>query len=99
CGQNLVLNPSFELSDTCHINANSPKYPSYWSNPLMGFSSPDYFNACDTFQFDDFGIPKNSEGYEAARTGVAYVGIATGAHNPNPLHNSYREYFQGQFLE
>jgi hypothetical protein len=74
-GQNLVPNPSFEIYDTCSGYIN---YVVGWSSYKM---SPDYCNACAT---GTYSVPSNYWGYQNARTGNAYTGLATFASNiPN----------------
>src|ERR1700748_3236342 len=86
--QNLVPNPSFEQYNNCpywilgpngypYNIAYSPAYDSfptvlYWVSPLS-ISGAGYFNICDTI-VGGHGVPSNSEGYQLAHTGNAYIG-------------------------
>jgi len=75
CGQNLVLNPSFEEHTECPTTTiNAVTYTGMdivvdWYTPT---SSTDYFHACGD---DSYGVPNNfSNSFQDARTGDAYVG-------------------------
>jgi hypothetical protein len=77
--QNLVPNPSFELTDTCPISCcfNVGDRPLYWNR---WDQSPDYFNACaDTSGGIDMlmGVPWNGFTWQYAQDGDAYVGMST----------------------
>jgi hypothetical protein len=76
--QNLVPNPSFELTDTCPYTfgfsvGDRPLYWNRWDQ------SPDYFNVCaDTIGgFDLVGVPWNGWTWQYAQNGDAYVGMTT----------------------
>jgi len=68
--QNMILNPSFELYDSCPTFYAQMYLVQNWIN---GYGSQDYFNSCDTTNF--VGVPSNSFGYQFAATGNAYVGV------------------------
>jgi len=73
-GQNLVPNPSFEEYSQCPFDVGGfgQLYFAYpWHNP--SYSSPDFFNACDTLQH--MSVPYNYFGNENAHTGFGYSGI------------------------
>lgn len=90
---NMLVNPSFEIIDTCPpFVAGALNNASPWTRPLYP-SSPDVMNACDTFS-GFLGVPQNVEGYELARTGVGYAFIVTYTHGPNQLYWNYRECLQ-----
>ena len=79
-GQNLVSNPSFEMYDTCPNTSSQIYYVKDWFQPngppiftwQVG-SSSDYYNTCSSSLAD---VPSNWAGFQYARTGDAYAGIA-----------------------
>lgn len=92
-GQNLVPNPSFEADTTCPqersgwYRADEIKDTPPWRMATYGTS--DYFNECSVGT--TVGVPFNfagngSSGFQYARTGNAYVGVAT------KVGVDYREY-------
>ncbi len=84
---NLVPNPSFEEYDSCPI-AFGDFFVKNWNNPTI--SSPDYFNQCNTFYVS---TPQNNIGFQYARTGNAYIGLAVVLNTSN-----FREYAQCKLL-
>lgn len=86
---NLVPNPSFEQYSSCPSSLNQVYLASPWFNPTQGTS--DYFNACFTNTGFSADVPSNWIGYQNARTGDAYTGIAV-----YPVQNppDYREYVE-----
>jgi len=96
--QNLVPNPSFELSDTCaYIQGfQGGAKPHYWENWQW---SPDYFKTCVAGGGQDtlFAIPLNGLGFQYALHGDAYVGVF--AYGALAGGVSYREYVGCQLLE
>lgn len=85
--QNLVPNPSFEISTQCPDNPGQVSFAPPWTDPNDGTS--DYFNACGT---NGQGIPTNFTGNQLARTGDAYMGLSV---YYNDIEN-WREYIQVQ---
>jgi len=86
---NLVPNPSFEQYTICPTSDNQIQYAAPWFNPTLGTS--DYYNACFTGGGFNMDVPDNWIGYQNARTGMGYSGIAVfPAQNPP----SYREYIE-----
>jgi gliding motility-associated-like protein len=96
--QNLVVNPSFELTSSNCGNFGGEGYTTdllNWDDANSGAdscSSPDLFSACNTI----FGspaptnMPNSVLGYQYARTGTRHAGII--------LHEAldqYREYIEG----
>ncbi|WP_448606547.1 T9SS type A sorting domain-containing protein [Paenimyroides ceti] len=83
--QNLIPNPSFESYNSCpeFITMQSHEF-SYnvesWNadtdmNAQSSYNNtPEYYNECDTT--NTVGVPQNSIGYQAARTGSAYIGLS-----------------------
>jgi len=69
--QNLVPNPSFEDTTSCPITANQINHATGWTNYR---GSPEYLNSCNN---SNMSVPLNSWGFQQARTGNAYAGIAT----------------------
>lgn len=94
--QNLVPNGSFESFNQCPFNTDFIYYSTGWFQPnkVLGLSvnqcsSSDYYNSCgDSTSF--VSIPKNYFGYQFARTGDAYIGLALYSHFIN--QNAGREY-------
>jgi gliding motility-associated-like protein len=102
--QNLVVNPSFEITNTNCSNPFGEGYRSdldpSWDNannniPGDSCSSPDLFSACNPIatgmpDATGFGI-----GWQYSRTGTRHVGIITYS-APFGFADNYREYIQGQ---
>ncbi|HRH04155.1 MAG TPA: T9SS type A sorting domain-containing protein [Bacteroidia bacterium] len=94
--QNLVPNGSFENYITCPTsfaqiyNATGwfqpHKYPG--SNSVNLSSSSDYYNSCSGSSL--VTVPINAAGFQFARTGNGYIGIAF--YTPNVNGNAFREY-------
>ncbi len=85
-GQNLVINPSFELRTGCPLGPSEMDKVSDWEdayvniagNPGDTCSTSDYYHSCSpSFFFPMMGVPNNILGSEPARTGDAYCGIIT----------------------
>jgi OmpA-OmpF porin, OOP family len=95
--QNMVNNPSFEESFSCPVYEDQLDISKYWFSPTDG--SPDYFNKCATGGIRSkkiqFGIPFNADGYQMARTGIAYAGVI----NFNDEHFTYREFIGTRLKE
>lgn len=89
-GQNLLINPSFEVFEHCP-DTYSSKSTSHliegWASPNDG--TPDYFNVCSS---DSAGIPDNWTGYCEPKHGNAYMGFYLFK------KAQYREFIQGSFL-
>ena len=85
--QNLVLNPSFEDTISCTGTYAMPCKYWYWAT----YGSPDYFSEQPDFNCV-VQAPQSTVGYQYARTGIAYVGLATFASAP---FFNYREYVGG----
>jgi OOP family OmpA-OmpF porin len=85
--QNLVLNPSFE--DTIACTGTYAMQCKYWYWATYG--SPDYFSEQPDFNCA-VQAPQSTVGFQYARTGIAYVGLATFASAP---FFNYREYVGG----
>ena len=93
--QNLVPNPSFELTDTCPytIGFQEGDKPLFWEKWNQ---SPEYFNACVPGTGVDslVGVPLNGFGFQYAFDGDAYVGML--AYDGS---GDFREYVGCQLLE
>lgn len=97
--QNLVPNGSFEVFSACPnfytqiykaVGWFQPhKYPGV-GNSVNSSSSSDYFNSCSPVPY--LSIPSNAVGFQYARTGNAYAGIAFFTIWVNG--NGYREYIE-----
>jgi len=86
---NLVENGNFENYTSCPTSVNQINYAVPWFNPTQGTS--DYYNACFTVGGFSVDVPQNWIGFQNARTGMGYSGIAVfPAQNPP----SYREYIE-----
>jgi hypothetical protein len=73
--QNLVPNYSFEKIETC-----TPPEGGYFQNclpwaPLGPYATPDYYNECIS-SLTSISVPSNFAGYQFARTGKGYAGLA-----------------------
>ncbi len=95
--QNLVPNPSFEIFTNCPLGPSTlgTDVPP-WSTPDT--ATPDYYNSCYTQILPimpSMDVPSNIQGYQNARTGVAYAGIIS-AENTFSMNVDYREYIQIQ---
>ncbi len=70
--QNLVPNPSFE-EGICPDNYSEINSSKHWH----GFSA-DYYKSCPQYVkylSEKMSVPKNVEGFQEARTGIAYAGF------------------------
>ena len=90
--QNLVLNPSFEDTITCPIGTWAMQCR-YWYSASGG--SPDYFSEQPDIFCSTSYVPQNGGGYQYARTGIAYVGLAKFGSTLFPSHANIREYVGG----
>ena len=93
--QNLVPNPSFEVTDTCPNTCcfNVGDRPLFWNR---WDQSPEYFNACagDLGGIDSLvDVPWNGWTWQYAHDGQGYVGMAT--FEPN----DFREHVGAPLLE
>ena len=66
-------NPSFEDTVACPTNISQLYNCQSWFPPTLGTS--DYFNQCNSNPFS-VGVPANQVGYQFAKTGNGYSGIA-----------------------
>ena len=86
--QNLVPNYSFEDNPTCGAGiTNAPP----WFNPAI-WGTPDCWISCSLGSIS--GVPDNWFGYQPARTGVAYAGLAALLGINDPLEPNQREYIE-----
>jgi hypothetical protein len=93
--QNLVPNGSFETFSQCPYTGDKIYFSNGWFQPnkVLGLSvnqcsSSDYYNSCDSTLL--VSIPMNYFGFQFARTGDAYIGLALYTQYLN--QNGYREY-------
>src|SRR3989304_6449322 len=76
---NLVPNGSFETLNNCPSILGEIYQATYWFQPCNIFgsvynsSTSDCYNSCSGVIV---GVPNNSQGYQQARTGQGYAGIA-----------------------
>lgn len=85
---NLVHNPSFELNTACPTTNGQFNIVVDWKNPTGG--SPDYFHACGVPNFTC--VPDNFNGYQAARTDSAYIGLVG-------YSDGYFEYIRANLID
>ena len=81
---NLVPNSSFETFTSCPSFPGQVEFAFPWYNPTN--SSPDYFNACNTFSV---GIPQNFMGFQYPRTGNANMGLYVVDANDKYIKNQF----------
>jgi len=86
--QNLVPNPSFETYTVCPNSVGQIESSTPWTAATTDNSSTDYYNACSASS--SLGVPYNQGGFQYARTGNAYAGVAF------CLNTGLREYLQVQ---
>jgi len=91
--QNLVLNPSFEDTIACPTTTAIPMQCEYWYTANIG--SPDYFSEQPDIFCGTSPVPLSNVGYQYARTGVAYVGLAPFFTTIFPSYVDRREYIGG----
>jgi len=89
--QNLVLNPSFE--DTIACTGTYAMQCKYWYWATYG--SPDYFSEQPDIFCGTSPVPLSNAGFQYARTGVAYVGLAPFVSTTFPSFANRREYIGG----
>lgn len=91
--QNLVPNYSFELLNSCPINAGQLSKLQLWHSASLG--SPECFNACydSTHSNAGVGTPQNFFGNESPYSGNGYVGIVVGK------LADFREYIEVELLD
>ncbi len=94
-GQNLILNPGFEIYDHCPYSYLSKKnFLPYWYCPTNG--TPDYYNKCSR---GDADIPKNFAGKEEPKEGSGYVGIIAASRQYGKRFGWSREYIATKLKE
>ncbi|MFZ5552371.1 MAG: T9SS type A sorting domain-containing protein [Bacteroidota bacterium] len=74
---NFVLNPSFEDTLNCPDGIGQINKCLFWNSPSN--NTPDYYNSCYVYSppwFSNAGVPYNFVGYQNAKSGNAYAGIA-----------------------
>lgn len=85
--QNLVRNPSFEITERCADSVSAFKsIVKRWSTPTLG--TTDLFNTCSN---SETGIPDNFIGHQVSKFGKNYGGFYLYS------EENYREYIQGYF--
>jgi len=97
--QNLVPNPSFEEYTTCPQGDTNAKVLKYWFQ--LSNKSTDYFNKCSSIRetidakqknhIKSVSVPSNYRGFQYARTGKGYIGLAFYTKDPI-LNTGYGEY-------
>jgi len=94
--QNLVLNPSFENTIPCWIFINLGTWQMQCTNWYSASGgSPDYFSETYDQMCYALPVPQSTAGYQYARTGVAYVGLAPFFTTIFPSYVNRREYIGG----
>ncbi len=93
---NLVLNPQFDLFNSCPTGLSMINLASPWYQPT--FATPDYFNTCahsNTF----VSVPANFMGTQTPFSGNGYAGACIYSRNfGNDTNACYREYLQAPLL-
>lgn len=91
---NLVVNPSFEIYDTCPSTVDQITFAQGWFQPNTLYGSTDYFNSCSSNWITS--VPSNITGYQPARSGQAYAaaGIVI-----QVSWNYGREYLEGSLSQ
>ena len=91
--QNLVSNSSFENKTNCPSHEAEWSYCIDWYTPtnIASFSTPDYYNSCDTGIH--CSVPNNMAGYgfQRAKAGNAYMGILAYTTIPNAREYLYNK--------
>ena len=94
--QNLVINPSFENTIPCWIFINLGTWQMQCTNWYSASGgSPDYFSEQPDIFCGTSPVPLSNVGYQYARTGVAYVGLAPFFTTIFPSYVDRREYIGG----
>ena len=99
--QNLVANPSFEVYNSCPLNAGEIYFASNWFQPnnvsgSVNAGSSDFYHQCAPFGHTS--VPVNSySGHQAARTGGGYAGILV-YDGENSSQYQAREYIEGSLI-
>jgi len=94
--QNLVLNPSFENTIPCWIFINLGTWQMQCTNWYSASGgSPDYFSETYDQMCYALPVPQSTAGYQYARTGIAYVGLAPFFTTIFPSYVNRREYIGG----
>ena len=89
--QNLIQNPSFEDFSGCPTSYAQIDSALFWTSASEG--SPDYFNACTTF--DLYDVPANTFGNQVPKTGQSYAGLLLWT----DVSGEWREYIEVQLSE
>lgn len=90
-GQNILVNPSFEIYNPCPSGTSQINNATGWTATSY---SPDYYNACAA-QVTQVSVPKNVCGYQYAASGNGYMGILCYGSFANTLIPDLREYGTG----
>jgi len=90
---NLIKNPSLEEYTCCPTNMTMISCADYWTQPLSGLSTSDYFNTC---AIDSLMYPPILPFYLHPLFGNGYGGIHCDLYT-SPVN--YREYLQGTLNE
>jgi len=91
---NLINNPNLEEYTCCPTNMGMIDCATYWTQPLVGNSSSEYYNVCG---IDSLLFPNLIVFFDHAYFGNGYAGIVTFSYNPSVIPPSdYREYIQGR---
>lgn len=93
--QNLVLNPSFELFDSCPVDIDdfSAPFLKNWSNPNKG--TPNFYNYCASGNPNPLFV--GGFGPQAPNTGNGLSAIMTYSQTIDPIYdpNNNKEFIQG----
>lgn len=92
-----IVNPSFEIYDVCPTGVSTPS--DYQINHCTGWTTPtyatsDYYNACSGL---GVGVPFNTNGFQNAFEGVAYLGFL--GYSMWPADSIWCEYVQSNLIQ
>ena len=94
---NLIRNPGLEEYTCCPTNMGMIDCATYWTQPLVGNSTSEYYNICG---IDSLLFPNLIVFFKHAFFGNGYAGIVTYTYDSSVINPSdYREYIQGILSE
>jgi len=91
---NLIKNSNLEEFSCCPNNMGMIDCATYWTQPIVGNSSSEYYNVCG---IDSLLFPNLIAYFDHAYFGNGYAGIRTDSYSPPSTSN--REYIQGTLSE
>ncbi len=97
-GQNLVLNPSFEIHDTCPYYANQIEFSKYWGFGAEYSCSSEYYNKCMLGSFIAVPYILKVANEIEPHTSNAFAGILTYYYGSFVNAHNYREAVSSKLL-